>query len=163
LRNNTVYLEIGGNIENRLEYLSKTKKLINKNIGEITNESSIYQSPPWGFAAENHFLNQCIEIKTTLTPEELIIEALEIEKKLGRIRGSNQYESRTVDIDILFYEKLKIKNALLEVPHPRMHLRKFVLMPLSEIAPNFTHPVLNHTIATLLESCQDQSICTKIA
>lgn len=162
LKRHIIFLEIGGNIEDRLEYLIKTKKKIENHIGKIQLSSSIYESPPWGFEAEHNFLNQCLKVETILNPSALLKEMLRIEEELGRVRNSNNYESRTVDIDLLFYEDQQIKNASLEVPHPRMHLRKFVLLPLCEIAADFSHPILNKSIKNLLETCTDQSICKQI-
>jgi 2-amino-4-hydroxy-6-hydroxymethyldihydropteridine diphosphokinase len=102
-------------------------------------------------------------IETNLSPEELIYQILNIEKELGRVRGSIKegYESREIDIDILLYDNLVIDSDFLTIPHPRMHLRKFVLEPLMEIASNIEHPVFCKTIKELCKICPDKSIVKK--
>jgi len=162
MKTNTVYLVLGGNQGNTFEILQKTRELINQQVGEIVKTSSIYRTPPWGFVADQDFLNQVVVIQTLLPPHLLLEKLLEIENSLGRIRQGNQYHSRTVDIDILFYEDQVIHLNNLVIPHPRIPLRKFVLVPLSEIAPEFRHPGLNLTIHELLAQCSDDASCIKL-
>lgn len=161
MKTENVYLTIGGNIEDRIQYLNSTKGLINKHLGEIQQTSSIYETPPWGFEAENDFLNQALIIKSKLDAKSLIEKIMRIEEKLGRVRSGDHYTSRTVDIDIIFYGNSTINSKHLQIPHPKMHLRNFVLLPLNEIAPKFTHPLYNKTIESLTKECQDESICYK--
>lgn len=156
------YLLLGSNIGDSRLYLEQAVALISSKIGETVQASSLYTSEPWGFSSEQWFVNQVIEIETHLTPEELLQNLLLIEKKLGRERNNAQYASRTIDIDILFYENKIIQTELLIIPHPRLHLRKFVLLPLAEIAPDFVHPVLKKNIKTLLDECPDKLKVNKV-
>lgn len=159
---NTVYIELGGNMGNRLQLINSAKTLLSNLQCKITKQSSIYETPPWGFSADLNFYNQIITIDTILTHWELLIKLQEIEHSLGRVRGEERYQSRTMDIDILFFNNDIIDEKELIIPHPRLHLRKFVLIPLNEIAPNLIHPVQKISINQLLEQCSDNSECIKI-
>ena len=119
----------------------------------------MYESEPWGFDSQTWFLNIALRGDTSLDPKALLKELLLIEKELGRIRipGSTGYESREIDIDIVFYSDFIIDTPDLVVPHPRMAQRLFVLVPLCEIAPAFIHPVLGKSIRLLLSECDDTS------
>lgn len=155
---NVTYLCLGGNIGDREKALQLALFEINLLIGVITAQSSIYETEAWGVENQQAYLNQCIEVKTGLNPNELIHKLLHIEKELGRERTESEtYEPRTIDIDILFYNQEIIDSKQLTIPHPRLHLRKFVLIPLSDICPNYLHPILNKTIFNLLSHCEDQS------
>lgn len=159
---NRVFLEIGGNQGNRLANLQKCTMLIDKQIGKLVKQSSIYETPPWGFESKQLFYNQVLLVESLLTPTQILKVLLDIEKKLGRIRQQQKYSSRTMDIDILFFNDEIIDNPQLEVPHPRLQHRLFVLKPLAEIAPDFIHPVLKKRISELLEICEDDSECRRI-
>ncbi len=159
---NAAYILLGGNIGNVEETFVRARAFINGVAGCITASSSLYKSVPWGFESNNMFLNQALEISTILHPFDLLSTLLEIEKALGRHRTKSGYQSRMIDIDILFYENLAIFQEGLEIPHPRLHLRRFALMPLAEIAPNFIHPKLNVSVAKLLEVCLDLSEVEKV-
>lgn len=152
------YLLLGGNIDDRLFYINKAKEFINIEIGNIIKESGIYETEPWGFKSEQYFLNQVIFIETKLSPQKLLETINIIEQKLERKRTQNQYSSRTIDIDILFYDNLVINEKNLIIPHPKLQNRKFTLIPLNEINPVFNHPVLNKSIADLLKECTDKSV-----
>ena len=152
----TIYLGIGGNIENRYNYILETQKHIEERIGEIIALSPIYETPPWGFKAETNFLNRVAKAETTLNVNELLIEINEIEKNLNRQRSKDGYISRTADIDILFYGSEIINTPNIEIPHPRLHKRNFVLLPLNDIASDFIHPVLKKTIYQLIAECNDK-------
>ena len=154
-----VYLEIGGNQGDRWLLLEKSKVLISERVGEVLQESLVYETPPWGFESESSFYNQVLVIQTNLGPEALILALQQIENELGRVRGINRYASRTMDIDVLFYGDQIIQMEHLTVPHPRLHLRNFVLVPLAEIAPDKLHPVFQKTINKLLDECDDDSVC----
>lgn len=155
---NVTYLCLGGNIGDRESAIEHSLLKINQQVGEIISKSKIYETEAWGVENQQAYLNQCIEVKTNLNAFELINTLLLIEKDLGRLRNSNlTYEPRTIDLDILFYNKEIINTHQLTVPHPRLHLRRFVLIPLSEIAPNYLHPLFNKTIFNLLNECQDTS------
>lgn len=159
---NEVYLELGGNEGDRLFNLQRAVNEISENIGTIDKQSSVYETPPWGFESEQWFYNQIVCVKTSCEALVVLEELLKIEKKLGRIRGNQQYCSRTIDIDILFFNVAVFNLPDLIVPHPRLHLRKFVLVPMCEIAPDFIHPVIGKTMTTLLQQCTDLSLIKKI-
>lgn len=155
---NSAYLCLGGNIGDREKALQQAIVKINETAGEIITKSGIYETEAWGVENQQAYLNQCVKIVTTLTPENLITALLSIEKSLGRERSFNQiYESRTLDIDILFYNDSIVNKEHLVIPHPRLQLRKFVLIPLHEIAQDYLHPILNKTIFSLLKECEDTS------
>lgn len=151
---NEVYLLTGGNIGNRLAYLSKAKEEIAKRCGSILKESSVYETAAWGKEDQGAFLNQVLQIETNLHPEELLKTILEIEERLGRKRQL-KYGPRIIDIDILFFDDDIINEHALKVPHPQMQNRRFVLVPLNEIAPAKIHPTLHKTIAQILAECPD--------
>ncbi len=147
-------LLLGGNIGNTEALLKEAINHISK-LGEVTAKSRIYASEAWGFESDNNFLNIAIIIKTEFAAEELLLELQQIENKMGRIRLGNGYSSRTMDIDILFYDDIVLKSEKLEIPHPRLHQRMFTLMCLMDISPNYNHPVFNTTITELTKSCTD--------
>ena len=130
-----------------------------KSIGSIKLKSAIYESAPWGFTAESDFLNMVIEVETVLTPKEQIKQLLNIESLLGRTRNNkNGYVSRGIDLDILFIDDLIINTKQLVVPHPRLHLRKFTLVPLCEKWGAKIHPSINKPLCQLLVDCPDDVI-----
>ncbi len=145
-----VYISLGSNLGNREANLKKAISYITQRIGILQQKSSIYETKPWGFNSFNNFLNLVIEIRTDLKPEKVLDELLEIEEEMGRKRNNNGYQDRTIDLDILLYDEIILKNKDLEVPHPRLHQRLFTLEPLAEIAPNLVHPTLNEPINSLL-------------
>jgi 2-amino-4-hydroxy-6-hydroxymethyldihydropteridine diphosphokinase len=157
----TIFLGLGGNKDDRWLLLEQAKAMVSKNVGTITKESSVYETPPWGFESKDFFLNQVIQVVTPLEPETLIQELQAIESSLGRVRGAQQYASRSMDIDLLFYGTRVLQTNNLQVPHPRLHLRNFVLLPLNEIAPDYIHPILKKHIKELLAECIDDSDCLK--
>ena len=151
------YLLLGGNIGDTEMIFLKTISSLETNCGNILKKSSIYKSEAWGFKSESIFLNQVILVETNLKPEELLQKLLSIEKTMGRERGELKgYSSRVIDIDILFYDDLIITGETLKIPHPLLHKRKFTLMPLNEIAPDYIHPLLLKSITELLMECDDK-------
>jgi len=159
---NTVYLLLGGNIGNTKNIFEKTQLLIQKKIGDILSQSANYKSESWGFES-SCFLNKVIIIKTTCKASDLLKQTQEIEKLLGRkAKTKKQYESRIIDIDILFYNNEIIKSSKLTIPHPRLHLRRFTLEPLLELSPNLKHPILQKTISAIYQECKDKAEVIKV-
>jgi 2-amino-4-hydroxy-6-hydroxymethyldihydropteridine diphosphokinase len=159
-----VILSLGGNQEYTLNSFKFALKEIEKSVGNILKSSSLYSSGAWGFNEETPaFLNQVIEIETLLSPQEVLINTQKIENKLGRLpKTKKEYESRIVDIDILFYEQFITTSKTLTIPHYLIHKRRFILVPLLEISPNFIHPVFQKTIKKLLLQCEDTLKVLKI-
>ena len=151
-------LLLGSNIDNRLELLANAGSMIMEQIGQVVATSSIYESDPWGYDSNNPFLNQALLIKTNFSPEKVLEICLSIEAQLGRTRNKNgAYTDRNIDIDILLYEELIISNEDLEIPHPRMHQRRFCMEPLAEVAPNWFVPTFQKTTSQVLAMCPDLS------
>ena len=153
------FILLGSNMGDREVVLDNAIKEIEKRCGRIVNKSSLYESEPWGFDTDLYFLNQAIAVETELEPHDLLKELLTIEAELGRRRNENYigYESRPIDLDIIYIDDMINNDDDLILPHPRMHLRRFVLVPLSEISPDFVHPILRERNSTLLDRCEDQS------
>lgn len=155
---NAVYLCLGGNIGDREAFLAEAARQIGEKAGTVKQLSSVYETEAWGVSGQQAYLNRCISVESDLAPVELLNVLLDIEKELGRTRDPwKTYEPRTIDIDMLLYNGLVLEQEHLTLPHPRLHLRKFVLIPLNEIAGAYLHPVLNKTIFNLLEECPDTS------
>lgn len=153
-----VLLGLGSNMGDRLSYLSYAVNQLYKEAGKLTARSSVWESEPWGFEAEEYFLNMVVEISTTLDPEALLSVIGAMELRLGRYRRENQgYISRNIDIDILFWGEKIISVPGLEVPHPHIADRRFVLEPLNEIAADFIHPVSGRSVREMLTLCDDRS------
>lgn len=152
---NLAFLGLGGNTGNRAENLKKAVNALNVNCGKVLKQSSLYETEAWGFVSDKKYLNQAVKLQTELSAQKLLKEILTIEKNLGRERMNQQYADRSLDIDILFFNHEIIREKNIEVPHPRLHLRKFVLVPLNEIEADFVHPVLKEKISVLLQNCED--------
>lgn len=153
---NTVYLLTGSNLGHRYKNLLLALYFIKEEVGTITKMSAIYESPSWGVLHKTKYLNQAICVQTGLSPYQLLHKLQKIEKYLGR-KNKKQNAPRTLDIDVLFYNDLIFKTSDLEIPHPRLHLRRFTLLPLSEIAKSYTHPESGKSIEELLNSCKDDA------
>ena len=156
-----VYLSIGSNKGNRSVLINKAIDEIEKKVGIIISRSSIYQSKSWGFDS-NDFYNLCLLIDTDITPKSLLINLKKIEKSMGREDIDGSYSDRLIDIDILFYDNITTDSEDLKIPHPKIEIRKFVLVPMLEIADDYVHPILNKTIKELDNDCGDQDIPLKI-
>ncbi|EKD31195.1 MAG: 2-amino-4-hydroxy-6-hydroxymethyldihydropteridin epyrophosphokinase [uncultured bacterium] len=154
-----VYLLIGSNRGEKKILIEKAQERLGLLSVNPVLSSSFYESEPWGFESDEWFLNKAILIETELSPESLLRQILNIETDLGRVRGAQKegYESREIDIDILLYDNMVIESEILTIPHPRMHLRKFVLEPLMEINPDIIHPVLLISVKDLYLNCPDKS------
>jgi 2-amino-4-hydroxy-6-hydroxymethyldihydropteridine diphosphokinase len=157
---NKVFLLLGSNVGNRERALSDATGLLQES-GSLISFSSVYQTAAWGKSDQPDFLNQVIILETALSAENLLKKVLEIEIKLGRVR-SNKWAERTIDIDILYFNREIIISEHLKIPHPEIQFRRFTLIPLTEVAPDFKHPVLNITSAQMLESCKDRLEVRKV-
>lgn len=154
-----IFLSLGTNIGNKLANLSTAIAEIEKNIGHINQQSAIFETEAWGFESDSNFFNQVIILESNLEPTQLIDSCLKIEKKMGRERNrTGNYESRIIDVDILFYGDSIVNEDNLSIPHPLLQKRRFILEPLNEIAPDFIHPVLGKSISKLLEDCTDTGL-----
>jgi 2-amino-4-hydroxy-6-hydroxymethyldihydropteridine diphosphokinase len=151
---NKTYLLLGSNIGDSKKQLNIAITQINKKIGTITRQSKLYTTAAWGNTNQADFLNQVIVVETKLSAQQTITTILAIEEKMGRIRTVKN-APRVIDIDILFFNKDIIKEKELTVPHPEIQNRRFVLVPLNELAPNFKHPVFQQSIHYLLQKCKD--------
>ena len=158
---NKAFLLTGGNIGNRMQNLLKAALMIAETCGNVLQRSSIYETEAWGFKEQPAFYNQVLLIQTTLAPEQLLQQLLQIEKDMGRVRDV-KLGPRIIDIDILLYNDDIIETNHLQIPHPLMQQRRFTLLPLAEIAVHIIHPVLHKTIRQLLDECPDNSDVNKI-
>ena len=153
----TVFVLLGSNLGDRELLVNQASKMIGERCGKIVAKSRLYESEPWGFKSEHWFLNQVVKIETALSPDDLMKELLEIEKELGRDRSvpHEGYVSRPMDLDILYFGNKIIDTQMVIAPHPRLHDRRFTLLPLCDVAPDFVHPVMKKTNLQLLDECQD--------
>ena len=153
-----VYIALGSNIGNRFILLQKAVDCIGSRIGTILSISKVYETPAWGFESDV-FLNACIKIKTEQTALDVLDALLTIENELGRDRNlSEGYQARPIDLDILLFNNEIISHERLQLPHPRMELRQFVLIPLADIAAKKEHPQLKKSIEELQQKCEDNSV-----
>ena len=153
------FLLLGANLGDRLTTLSQAVHLIAESVGAVVQHSHLYETAPWGVVDQPAFLNQVIAVDTQLEPEAVLMQTQRIERELGRIR-LEKWGARMIDIDILFYDQRIIETEQLTIPHPYLHRRRFTLVPLAEIAPDFRHPVLGKTTVELLAECLDTSEVT---
>ena len=152
---NKAFLLTGGNIGDRVANLAKAREIISVECGVILSVSSLYETAAWGKTDQPLFLNQALELQTKHNARQLMRRLLKAEKLIGRIR-KEKYDPRIIDIDILFFNAEEHNSALLKLPHPEVQNRRFALLPMAEIAPDFVHPVLKKSIAQLLKICPDK-------
>ncbi|WP_114778707.1 2-amino-4-hydroxy-6-hydroxymethyldihydropteridine diphosphokinase [Botryobacter ruber] len=150
-----LYLLLGGNLGDRISYLDQARKKIATAVGPVMRSSGLYETAAWGKTDQPAFLNQVLEVQTEQSPEQVLQIINAIEHDLGRIRAEH-WGSRVIDIDILFYDDLVLQTQRLTIPHPQLHLRRFTLQPLAEIAPDLLHPLLQKNIRELLQECPDK-------
>jgi 2-amino-4-hydroxy-6-hydroxymethyldihydropteridine diphosphokinase len=149
-----IFLLLGSNLGDRLANLQRCTQLIREDIGKIVKQSSIYETVAWGKTDEPSYLNLALQIDSNLRPLDLLHSCLSIENKLGRTR-EEKWGSRTIDVDVIYFAQRVIDSKDLKIPHPRITERKFVLAPLVEISPEFSHPVFQKTNTQLLRECPD--------
>lgn len=155
-----VILLLGSNIGNKVAYLKLAYNEINLKVGKIINASSLYESAAWGETDQASFMNQVLVVETSLVPFKVLEITQAIEQKAGRI-ARGRWKERELDIDILFYNDEIIDEKFLKIPHPYIHERLFTLVPLIEILPDFIHPSLNKSLATLHADCDKTLIVKK--
>ena len=151
MKEHTVYLALGSNLGDRLTNLKQAIASLPPQM-EVQAKSFVYETPPWGYEDQPKFLNQVIKARTYLDPEPLLKHLKRLEVALGR-KESFPNGPRLIDIDILFYDDLVLKTALLTIPHPRLHERGFVLLPLMDINPNLVHPVFKKSVRDMAAKC----------
>ena len=161
LDSNTAYLLLGTNLGNRAQNLATAIAYIEREIGEVFAKSSVYETAAWGKTDQPGFLNQAIAVNSELEPLHMLKLLLAIEQKMGRVR-LERWGERLIDIDIIFYGNEIMQNPSLILPHPEMHKRRFVLVPLNEIAGNFIHPVFKQKISSILFNLSDKLTVYKI-
>jgi 2-amino-4-hydroxy-6-hydroxymethyldihydropteridine diphosphokinase len=157
-----VYISLGSNMGDRFKNLQNAIDQIHLQVGNIKIISKVYNSPAFGFESDD-FYNACILVETEMKPNKLMKELLKIEKNLGRVRSKKkEYQARTIDLDIILIDDQIVKTKTLQVPHPEMEKRRFVLQPLNNIASKVRHPKLETTVGELLEDCEDESVLQPI-
>lgn len=150
----TAVILLGSNLGSREEFMQHAKQQLSIQVGQIVRSSAYYETKAWGNEAQPDFLNQVIVCQTTLNAKEVLAHCLSVEKKLGRDR-TEKWGSRTIDIDILYFDQEIIATPALKIPHPFLHERRFTLVPLVEVLPDFVHPVFNLSNKQMLDRCAD--------
>ena len=154
---NFAVILLGANIGDKEAMFKLVKKHLTENVGDCIRESAIYSSKPWGFEAQDDFINQLLVVETEFSAVDTLLRCQAIEKKCGRKRHEGAgYESRVIDIDLLYFNNDIIDSEQLTIPHPLLHKRRFALEPLCEIIPEYVHPILLKTNRQLLDECEDK-------
>lgn len=154
----SVFILLGSNLGDRQLLVNQASAMIEERCGKIVAKSRLYESEPWGFKSEHWFLNQVVILSTEMSPDDLMDTLLAIEMELGRDRTTPHegYVSRPIDLDILYWgEDLVVEKQHVIIPHPRLHKRRFTLLPLCDVAPDYVHPILKKTNRQLLDECDD--------
>jgi len=161
---NSVVILLGANLGDKKAMFAQVEKYIDENIGETICKSALYESSPWGFESKDDFINQVLIVKTDFSAHDVLLRCQAIENKCGRIRHENAgYESRTIDIDILYYNNDIVDTEDLVIPHPLLHKRRFTMVPLVEVLSDYVHPIFLKSNAQLLEECNDDNKVIKIS
>jgi 2-amino-4-hydroxy-6-hydroxymethyldihydropteridine diphosphokinase len=154
----TAYISLGSNLGNRIGFLKEAlERLGGSKESIIVKRSPVYETQPVGPQDQRWFLNLVIEVQTPLDPESLLDRLLAIEDQMGRKRDEH-WGPRNIDLDILLYDDRVVNSDRLTIPHPRLHQRRFIVVPLSEIAPQASHPILGRTIREILDGCRDAHV-----
>ena len=151
---NTVYVQLGSNLWDRENLIYDAVQQISNLVGNVIVQSKIYESMPWRVEGQENYLNQIIQVTTSLSPDETMLVLLKIENDLGRVRVE-KWGERLIDLDIIFFNNEIIETPDLCVPHKHMHQRNFVLMPLNEIASGFIHPKYKKSVSQLFKESKD--------
>jgi 2-amino-4-hydroxy-6-hydroxymethyldihydropteridine diphosphokinase len=154
------YILTGSNMGDRISSLKQASDMIVQQDHILLSASPVYETAPWGPVTQPAFLNQVLKIRTNMQPDDLLNQLLGIEKKMGRIR-QEKMGPRLIDLDILFYDSLIYLSEILQIPHPLLHERRFVLQPLADLCPEYIHPLINKPIRQLLIECPDQLDVTR--
>ena len=159
----TVFLMLGSNLGDRMENVQLAEKMISEGIGEVKKSSAFYETEPWGIINQPSFYNKLLLVETIYCALEVLKLSMKIEQLMGRHRTEeNRWKERIMDIDIIYFDEQIIQLPELYLPHPRLHLRNFVLLPLMELAPNLIHPVLKKTTIEMLNECADSLKAQKV-
>lgn len=151
------FISLGSNVGNKIMHFKMALTCMTARHIQIKNCSPIYQTAAWGNTNQDDFLNAVVQVSTELTPHDLLTTLLDIEAGMGRQRGAEPWQPRTIDLDILYYDDRVINDEMLQIPHPYLHQRRFTLIPLNDVDADFIHPVLKQTNKELLLHCPDKS------
>lgn len=157
-----IVVSIGSNVGNRLEHLTQAIHAIHEQVASVVKVSPLYETPAWGFESAA-FYNGVVVLHSYKSAQKILAQLLKIEKQMGRVRTQDQgYQARIIDLDIISYDEEQIATDTLQIPHPQLQHRNFVLLPLKDVVPNWVHPVLKKSVTELLATTSDTSVCTKV-